>query len=115
MDNDHRAPYRACIISFALFVLVSCIGAGSSQAVDVPPASPPPAEAPEPEGQPLEEQIISLGRSMEATHDRLEQDILGQVIRFDDFFGNVKTEELRKTRYQLRWRNSLRLAENGTL
>ena len=65
--------------------------------------------------QTFTEQMVDIGRQMEKTHDRIEQDILDQVVRLDDFFGNVKTEPKRKTRYYLRWRNSFRVGENGTV
>jgi len=49
---------------------------------------------------------------MDKTHAMLEQNILKQTVRFDNFFGSVKPERLRQTKYELRWRNSIR-AEHG--
>lgn len=110
----------AVVLTAALFLAVSW--GGVSFAAEPPLAAPHPEEGEELNDKPfeepfeeLEEQIVSLGKSMETTHDQLERNIMGQVIRLDDFFGNVKTEEQRKTRYQLRWRNSFRLAEDGSI
>lgn len=77
--------------------------------------TPPAAPAPVPVEQTFEGQVTEIGREVEKTHDRIEQGILDQVVRLDDFFGNVKTEANRKTRYYLRWRNSFRVDENGTI
>ncbi|MBT0665324.1 hypothetical protein KI809_13540 [Geobacter pelophilus] len=57
----------------------------------------------------------TIGETVAKTHDRIERNILEQVIRFDDFFGSVKSESERKTEYQLRWRNALRLDNSGHL
>ncbi len=110
----------ALVLTAALFFAVSWEGV--SFAAEPPLAAPHPEDDEELNDKPfeepfeeLEEQIVSMGKSMEASHDKLERDIMGQVIRFDDFFGNVKTEELRKTRYLLRWRNSFRVAEDGSI
>jgi len=55
------------------------------------------------------------GTTVDKTHYKLEQNILEQVIRFDNFFGNVKTENQQKTEYQLRWRSSLRVEQRGQI
>jgi hypothetical protein len=52
---------------------------------------------------------------MDYVHARLERNILEQTIRFDDFFGNVATENLWQPKYELRWRNSLRVEHGGDL
>jgi hypothetical protein len=39
--------------------------------------------------------------------------MLERVARFDDFFGNVKTEDARPADYSLRWQNSIRSEEGG--
>jgi hypothetical protein len=50
---------------------------------------------------------------MDRTHAYLERSILNRVVWFDNFFGNVKTEDVRKPEYLIRWRNSLRWDEGG--
>lgn len=52
---------------------------------------------------------------MDETHARIERGILEQTVRFDNFFGNVKPEHLRQTRYDMRWRNSIRVEHGGDL
>ena len=42
----------------------------------------------------------------------LERNILKQTVRFDNYFGSSKPEQQLETRYDLRWRNSVRL-EHG--
>jgi hypothetical protein len=56
-----------------------------------------------------------ISKTVDETHDKFEQDILDQVIRFDNFFGNVKNESQQKAEYQLRWRNSLRVEQGGQI
>jgi len=88
--------------------------AGDGSATVPPPAEEPvPSEGPAPVDRTFKDTVADIEKEMDTTHDKLEQGILKQVIRLDDFFGNVKTEELRKTRYQLRWRNSFRAEEGG--
>ncbi len=53
--------------------------------------------------------------TMDETHARLERNILKQAIRFDDYFGTVKPEKQRQTKYAIRWRNSLRVDHGGEL
>ncbi|MGE5699554.1 MAG: hypothetical protein ACM31N_05755 [Deltaproteobacteria bacterium] len=50
---------------------------------------------------------------VDRTHAYLEQSILNRVIWFDDFFGNVKSEDARRPEYLLRWRNTVRWDEGG--
>jgi hypothetical protein len=52
---------------------------------------------------------------MDVTHARIERGILKQTVRFDNFFGSVKPERLRQTRYDLRWRNSVRVEHGKNL
>jgi hypothetical protein len=56
-----------------------------------------------------------LGKKVDETHDRIERDILAQTVRFDNFFGSVKGENLRQVRYDLHWRNSVRVEHGGDL
>jgi hypothetical protein len=52
---------------------------------------------------------------MDETHTRIEQGILKQTVRLDNFFGSVRPENLRQTKYDMRWRNAIRLAHGGDL
>ena len=86
------------------------------------PAVPAPMDnvspAPLPAERSLSERIVEgtasgVVSAVDRTHARLEESILDRVIRFDNFFGNVKTEDLRKPDYLIRWVNSLRVEERG--
>jgi hypothetical protein len=57
--------------------------------------------------------ITAFGRTLDKTHAMLERNILKQAVRFDNFFGSVKPENLRQTKYEIRWRNSIK-AEQGS-
>jgi hypothetical protein len=59
--------------------------------------------------------VSNFGKTMDTAHARLEQNILAQTVRLDDFFGDVRTEDRRQTGYELRWRNSFRIEDGGTL
>ena len=59
--------------------------------------------------------IKAFGKGVDYTHDRLERNILEQAIRLDNFFGDVKSEDRQNTKYQLRWRNSVRVEQDGKL
>ena len=52
---------------------------------------------------------------MDQTHAMIERNILKQTVRLDDFFGSAKSEHLRYTTYDLRWRSSLRVDHGGDL
>ncbi len=91
---------------------IALAGDGSAT-VPAPAEEPVPSEGPAPVDRTFKDTVADIEQEMDTTHEKLEQGILKQVIRLDDFFGNVKTEELRKTRYQLRWRNSFRVEEGG--
>jgi hypothetical protein len=53
------------------------------------------------------------GMVVDRTHAYLERSILNRVVWFDDFFGNVKTEDVRRPEFLLRWRNTVRWDEGG--
>jgi len=63
----------------------------------------------------MAEKVIEIEKKMDVTHERLERGILEQAIRLDNFFGNVKTENQHKTKYSLRWSNSLQINHEGHL
>jgi hypothetical protein len=71
------------------------------------------ATEPAPAERTFTEKVIGFEKAMAETHDRIEKNILDQAIRLDNFFGNPATENLRKTEYELRWRNSFRIEDNG--
>lgn len=54
------------------------------------------------------------GKRFEATHEGIERYFLEQTVRVDDFFGSENVPGTKPTRYQLRWRNSLRVDHDGT-
>jgi len=93
--------------------------APANESAPVPALTPAPAPAPAPVPEPgqtenyLDEEKSSFGQTMDETHEYLERSILKQVIRLDDFFGDVKTEEQRPSSYELRWRNSFRVEKGG--
>lgn len=83
------------------------------------------AENPQP-GYTAAEQIVPVAQpnpfrkysgnsTADQTHDYIEQNILEHVVRLDDYFGSVRTENMRQARYLLRWRNSLRINNDGKL
>jgi len=109
--------FRVRIPVALLMILPVC--AGISVAGDGPAAEPAAAAADaastvaEPAGTGLNNEPTVVGTAFDESHAVLERNILEQVLRLDNFFGNVKTENLQKTQYQLRWRNSLRMEQSG--
>lgn len=63
----------------------------------------------------LKNEIKAIEHDVDVVHSTLEEDILDQAIRFDTFFGNVKTDSKRPTGYQLSWSNSIREELGGAL
>lgn len=105
---------RAVLLAAQLTVLPAC--AVTSAAGEGPPAGSSPAGAPGlPAGTESAEEPATFAETVDETHEELERSILEQVIRLDDFFGNIRSENLQKTRYQLRWRNSLRVEQDGQI
>jgi len=110
---------RACATAAHLVMMPVCSGA--SIAGEGPPAEPPPTSAPEapkaaePSDAGTDQGTTRLGTAVDTTHAVIEQNILEQVIRLDNFFGNLKTEQPLKTEYQIRWRNSIRVEHNGRM
>lgn len=115
-----RSAWAYTVVLTGLLFL-SAPGGGVSLAEDGSATASPRAEepvqpeVPAPVDKTFEDRLTDMEQEMDTTHDMIEQGILDQVIRLDDFFGNVKTEEQRKTRYQLRWRNSFRVDEDGNV
>jgi hypothetical protein len=98
-----------------LALLMNCIfgSIAIAAAEETEEVGPPlPAELQQ-EKKTLKETIVDIEKKMEATHEKLERDIMDQVIRLDDFFGTVQMEHRRKTSYEFRLRNGLRMEEGG--
>jgi hypothetical protein len=100
--SSNRIPAFA----LAAFLALSAMGPGLSGAEEEPP-EPDPAES-----LPTRK-AGAAGKVMDEAHAFLEQSILKRVIWFDEFFGNVKAEDVRQPEYLIRWRNSLRWDEGG--
>lgn len=109
--------YRTGALAALLVVSLVCTSAAISG--DGPTTVPPPAQQPatspvaEPTDGGSDTTPMDIGKTVDETHAELEQNILEQAIRLDNFFGNVKTENQQKTEYQLRWRNSIRVDQGG--
>ncbi|RQW89187.1 MAG: hypothetical protein EHM79_03935 [Geobacter sp.] len=75
------------------------------------------AEAPTAESElPQEPGFFDVwGKKIEATHESIERYILEKSVKVDDFFGSENAPGEKPTRYQLRWRNSLRIEHDGTV
>lgn len=143
--TGHRRRTRAVAVAIALVLFLPLAGEGVARAgtyggIDTtppatdpapPPASPfpmavgeatppapaPPLPLPPPPAVPLPEEGYweAIGRAMDVAHARMERGILAQTVRFDTFFGEAKGEPRREERYELRWRNSLRVERGGNL
>lgn len=108
---------RACALVTALMILLACTGVSiagdGSSAEPASTALPATIIVVEPTGTDLNKEKSEFSKTVDATHAVFERNILEQVIRLDSFFGNVKTEHHLKSEYQLRWRNSLRIEQDG--
>ncbi len=60
-----------------------------------------------------DQDATGLGQTVDTSHAGLERGILEQVVRLDNFFGNVRAENRQQTRYLVRWRTSLRVDDRG--
>ncbi len=112
--------FHAVILAAALFF--QFVGAGVSSAgekAEVQPApatQPAPAATPPPSPEtPIEPIETKSTNTADETHEYMQRNILEQVVRFDDFFGNPKTANLRQTRYQIRLRSAIRAEEGENL
>lgn len=119
---DRSWPLRWFSMVFLVAqLMLSPAGAETSVTGENPPAKSAPATQqdqaaePEEEDDDIDEKAIDLEKTMDDTHERLERGILNQVIRLDDFFGKAKAEQQHKTKYSLRWTNSLRIDHEGHL
>ncbi len=109
------------ILPLAAYLVVMPICVGISSAGDEPAAESSATTLPvEPIGAETtdtepDKKTTVIVKTFEATHDDLEQGIYNQVIKLDNFFGNIKTENQRKTKYQIRWRSSIRVNQDGKI
>ena len=103
---------RMLVLAWLHYFLLA--GSAVSMAGEEPPAATPPATVPaSAEGHDPETSYLhTIGKTVDKAHERIELNVLEQTIHFDDFFGNVTNENLRQSKYELRWRNSLRI-EHG--
>ncbi len=95
----------------ALYLLLLLVATTSAQA-DECAAAGPTAEA---EAHQEPGFFDVWGKRFEATHEGIERYILEQTVKVDDFFGSENGPGTKPTRYQLRWRNSLRVEHDGTM
>ena len=112
-QSVHMLSPRALVPVACLMILLICTGI--TNAGDGPEAEPATTTAAEPTATDLNKKKSEFSTKVDETHDVLERNILERVIRLDNFFGNVQTGQQQKTEYQLRWRNSLRVDQDGGL
>lgn len=129
-DRARTARHSGLSLSGAILLgLFLCLPVGTSAAdngngIPAPPLEVPPLVVPPPElvtppqletpllkEKSFTDTMIDFGKSVEKTHGQLEQDILDQVVRLDDFFGGVQTEGERQSSYVFRLRTGLRFEE----
>ncbi|MFA7405828.1 MAG: hypothetical protein WC007_17695 [Pelobacteraceae bacterium] len=99
------------VLALLIHGVFSCVVAAAAEESEL--VGPPQPEAPKQEEKTLKETLVNIEKRVDVAHDKLEQDILAMVTRLDNFFGSVQTENLRKTSYEFRWRNGIRIDEGG--
>lgn len=120
-------------LNIALAALLFLLPAAAlpSRAEDAPPASgqernlpkdnttsvpdnvSPLIKPPQDNTAPVTDNASPIMRTIDEKHAGIERSILDRVIRFDNFFGNIKTETIRHPDYLIRWQNSLRVEEGS--
>lgn len=115
MTTRRDFVFRKQFQIIALLTIFSLLNIAITYADEGQPAPQTTQQQAVPNPQPMESQDSSSEINTDQTHKYLEKNILEQIVRLDDFFGRTKSEHLRKTSYLLRWRNSLRLDEDGKL
>src|SRR6185369_1077168 len=80
-----------------------------------PEAAPAKPEEPNPDKIFIKEDTTKVRKDLDWVHDRIEQGILGQVARFDNYFGDTKSGDDLRTGYQLQVRNFVRVEKGGKL
>lgn len=117
-DQPFRRSDRTVTPALLLILVLALLFPGACCAVDeVEQASPSAVTAPGKHGEgdvsTGDQETTTLGHAVDTSHAGLEQGILEQVVRLDDFFGNVRAENRQQTRYLVRWRTSLRIDDRG--
>lgn len=132
------APLRWPVVPVLVMLMIfSSGGAETAIAGEVPSTQPAPVTKPAPvtatvpEPQPAPEaapakpeeqypaEIFNREntpedrKKVDKVHDRIERGILGEVVRLDSFFGDLKSDDERKTGYLLQVRNFVRVEKGG--
>lgn len=119
---EKSGPLRPVrVLALALLLLLSSGNAGAAAAGEdlstqpAPETQSPPAEEPDKPEEPsfISEDPPDARKNVDRVHESLQQGILGQVIRFDSYFGDIENDDDRKTGYRLQVRNSVRVEKNG--
>lgn len=132
--HGNSGPLRWLIVFILVVSLFFPSGSAeiaiASEGISTQPASAPesaPATPPAPEASPSKPEEPNVDKNLikedktkdknnvDKVHNNLEQGILEQVIRFDNFFGNPKGEEERKTGYRMQLRDFIRVDQKGNL
>jgi len=122
--SEQSGPLHLFSFLVLVHILLSLVGAEISAAEDKPTEQPAPIAEPSPAATPPvtaptdtspEPKKSRIEMPVDKTHALLQQGILKQVVRFDDFFGNTQTENQRETGYELRLRNALQVGNGGNL
>lgn len=98
--------HRSRILALAAILALPLMGPAPSFAQDAPPEAST-------EIKPADDNAASIMKTVDDKHAGIERSILDRVVRFDKFFGNVKTESTRQPNYLIRWQNSVRMEEGG--
>ncbi len=119
---EHSGPlFWSRVLALSAHLLVFPVGAGMAVAGDGPTSGPASTTSPatpkvaEPAAATPGNTTTAPASTIDEAHDTLERNILEKVIDLDNFFGNTKTESQQKTEYQIRWRSSLRIDEEGKI
>jgi hypothetical protein len=113
LDHDKILRF-ACMALLAM--RISCLSGGSAAAAEKnEQVAPSVAKPPEQQEKTFQQTMDDIGKSIADAHDQIEQNILDNVKRFDNFLGDVATETQRKPSYEIRLRSGLRLVEGENL
>lgn len=104
------------MVVLVAFLIISLAWAEITSAGERPTTERiPPAES-DPANTFFDESMATtIEKNIDDAHELLERNLLEQTIHLDSFLGNVSSESRRRTRYKLRWRNSLRVDQDGTM
>lgn len=109
---------RLLVLAFQLLLLPVWAGISAADDRPAPESATRLPEAPikgdQADAAP-DKKTTAIGKAVDETHELLERNIFEQVIRLDNFFGNATTENQQKTKYNIRWKSSLRVEQNGQI